>query len=157
MRVREDALLQPSGRTGIYSYIEKEPFAVIIPFDGDRVFMVRQYRHPYRREMWAFPGGRSDAPDLAAMAAAELREETGFAAGRLTDLGAIHPAPGISTQFGHAFLAEALVAGPQMLEPTEEGLSVGAFALGEVEEMIRSGQLREGISLAALLLWRLSN
>jgi 8-oxo-dGTP pyrophosphatase MutT (NUDIX family) len=156
MRVREDALRQPSGLPGIYSYVEKEPFAVIIPFDGERVYMVCQYRHPHRREMWGFPGGRSEAPDLASMAAAELREETGFRAAKLTDLGVIHPAPGISTQFGHVFLAEGLQPGPQMLEATEEGLTVGAFTVSEVEEMIRTERLREGISLAALLIWRLN-
>jgi hypothetical protein len=91
------------------------------------------------------------------MAETELREETGFTAARFTDLGPIFPAPATSNQSGHAFLAEGLQPGPQMLEPTEEGLTFAGFTLVEVDEMIHRGEMRDGVSLAALLLWRLAH
>lgn len=155
MRVREDTLRQPSGAAGRFSYFDKGPFAVVIPFDGERVYLVSQYRYPIGRRIWGLPGGRTETPDLAQMAAQELREETGFIAGRLTDLGPIYSLPGTSNQMGHTFLAEELQPGPQNLETSEEGLSVGAFALVEIEQMIRAGELRDSTSLAALMLWRL--
>jgi 8-oxo-dGTP pyrophosphatase MutT (NUDIX family) len=155
MRVREDRLLQPSGTEGQFSYVERGPFAIVIPFDGKRVYLVSQYRYPIGRRIWGLPGGRSNSPDLATMAAQELREETGFASGRLTDLGHVYTAPGGSNQIGNAFLAEDLHPGPQCLEPSEEGLAVAAFTVSRIESMIRTGELRDSTSLAALTLWRL--
>ncbi|HTE83661.1 MAG TPA: NUDIX hydrolase [Dehalococcoidia bacterium] len=156
MRVREDRLRQPSGASGMFSYIDKGPFAIVIPYDGERVHLVHQYRYPVGCRTWELPGGRGEASDLPSMAALELAEETGFIAGRLTDLGPIYLAPGTTSQLGRAFLAEDLQPGRQSLEATEEGLSVAAFTITQLEQLIQTEQLRDATSLAALMLWRLA-
>ncbi len=72
---------------------------MIIPLDGDLVHLVEQYRYPVRARRWEFPQGtvpdRADA-DPVALAARELREETGLVAGQLRLLGMLDVAPGMS-------------------------------------------------------------
>lgn len=90
MSVREDDVLRPDGSPGIYGVVDKPDYALIIPLDGDRVHLVEQYRYPVAARRWEFPAGtapnRADA-EPAALAAQELREETGLVAGRLQLLG----------------------------------------------------------------------
>jgi 8-oxo-dGTP pyrophosphatase MutT (NUDIX family) len=156
MRVREDRVRRPSGNVGLYGVIEKKPFVIVIPFDGERLYLVNQYRHPIERRLWELPQGIGDGDDLEAMARQELREEAGLRAGRVTDLGRIYVAPGMLTQFGHCYLAEDLRQESQQLEDTEEDLLVGTFSIPQVEAMLRSGEICDAVSLASLNLWRLS-
>lgn len=81
MTVREDAIRRPDGSTGIYGVVESPDIALLIPVDGDRLQLVEQYRHPVADRRWEFPSGTADQRldvDAAALAARELREETGL-------------------------------------------------------------------------------
>jgi len=156
MRVREDRVRRPSGSAGLYGVIEKRPFAIVIPFDGTKLYLVNQYRHPIGRRLWELPQGIGDGEDPEAMAHQELREETGLRAGRMTSLGLVYPAPGMSMQMGHLYLAEDLQQAEQELEDTEEDLLVRQFTLTEVGDMLRSGDICDAVSLASFTLWRMS-
>jgi hypothetical protein len=59
-----------------------------------------------------------------------------------------------SQRFG-VWLATGLTPGEQALEVTEQGLRVERFPVGDVEGMIRSGEIADGATVAALGLWRL--
>lgn len=87
--VREDTVRRPDGSTGIYAVVDSPDIALIIPADGERLHLVEQYRYPVAGRRWEFPSG-SAGPQLdegpAALAARELREETGLLAGRLAPL-----------------------------------------------------------------------
>jgi hypothetical protein len=60
MRIREDRLRQPSGALGVFSYVDKGPFRRGHSLDGERVYLMHQYRM-----VWA--GDRRDATSLAAL------------------------------------------------------------------------------------------
>ncbi|MGH3718899.1 MAG: hypothetical protein ACRDRI_08680 [Pseudonocardiaceae bacterium] len=44
MQLREDVIQRPDGSQGIYSYVEKPDFALIIPVERDGFHLVEQYR-----------------------------------------------------------------------------------------------------------------
>jgi len=48
MRLREDGIRRPDGSAGIYSYVEKPDFALIIPVENGGFHLVEQYRYPVR-------------------------------------------------------------------------------------------------------------
>ncbi|MGW4243842.1 NUDIX domain-containing protein [Nocardia sp. NPDC004722] len=156
--LREDEVRQADGEKSVYAFIEKACFAIVVPWDGERLHLVEQYRYPLRRRCWEFPGGAVAGSefDPIAVARQELREETGLRAGRLTPLGKIAPAPATSTHYGHVVLATELTAGAPEREPSEADMESAWFTRDEVEDMICAGAIVDAQTVAAysLLLLR---
>lgn len=87
-----------------------------------------------------------------ALAARELREETGLSASRLTQLGSLEVAPGTSSQQYWVFLATDLTPGTPQLEPVEQDLTSAWFTRSDVEGMINDGTITDAKSTAAYTL-----
>ncbi|GLZ39146.1 NUDIX hydrolase [Actinokineospora sp. NBRC 105648] len=152
MTVREDAIRRHDGSPGIYGVVDKPDYALVIPLDGERLMLVEQYRYPLGARRWEFPQGT--APDraeldAATLAARELREETGLAAGRMTHIGTLDVAPGMSSQRGNVFLATELVEGPAERELEEQDMRAAWVPRAEFEAMIRDGRVTDAQSIAA--------
>lgn len=158
MRVREDAIRRSDGRAGVYGVIEKTDFVVIAPIEHGVIHLVEQYRYPVQQRCWELPQGSwEDAPgtDPDVLARAELREETGLSAAQMTHAGYLHMAYGYSTQGYHIYLASGLTNGERELDDEETGLISQAFALAEVDQMMRDGTITDATTIAALGLLRL--
>ena len=143
IRVREDEVVRPDGSEGIYGVIDKPDYALIIPLDGERVRLVEQFRYPIGLRRWEFPQGT--APDMAAdmdpceLAVRELREETGLRAGRMTELGLLDVAAGMSSQRGRVFLATELTEGFHEREHEEQDMRSAWFPRATFEAMFSGG------------------
>lgn len=86
LSLKEDRILRADGSEGIYSVIEKADFVVVIPIEKDDIYLVEQYRYPLGRRTTELPQGSWEAsPDAVPeeIARGELKEETGFSAGKL--------------------------------------------------------------------------
>jgi hypothetical protein len=156
-RVREDRIRRADGSDGLYGVVEREDFAVIVPWQDGRLTLVEQYRYPVRQRVWEFPMGmweHAPGTDPAVLAAAELREETGLVAGRMMAVGEIFQGPGYCTQRGHIFLATDLTAGVAEREASEQDMISRSFTLGAFEAMVRDGTVREAMTLSAFGLLR---
>jgi ADP-ribose pyrophosphatase len=90
----------------------EHPGAVVILAldDQERVFCLRQYRHPARMRMLELPAGLLDVAGEAPRATAEreLLEEAGLEASDWVSLGSAYSSPGISSEQIHYFLARGL-------------------------------------------------
>jgi ADP-ribose pyrophosphatase len=86
--------------------------AVILAIDEGNVLLVEQYRVPLGRNCLELPAGLVGddvAGEPAATAAIrELEEETGYRAGRMTDLGRFHSSPGMTSEGFTLLRAEGL-------------------------------------------------
>lgn len=160
MTVREDVLRRPDGSDGIYGVVDKPDFVLVLPLELDGFYIVEQYRYPVGGRFWEFPQGSwteqdPDRPDdAAALARAELREETGLVARSLTWLGRLHVAHGYSSQGCNVFLAEDLTKRSPAREATEADMIRRWVSGAELDEMIAAGDFVDGPSLAALTLLR---
>ena len=152
MVVREDRIRRSDGSDGIFGVIDKPDYALIVPVDGDRLHLVEQFRYPLGLRRWEFPQGtapdRADA-DPVELAGRELREETGLRAGRMTQIGTLDVAPGMSSQRGRVFLATDLSEGMPEREPSEQDMRTAWFTRAELTEMIRRGEVTDAQSVAA--------
>ena len=150
--LREDDIRRADGSPGIYSVVDKQTYALVMPYDRGRFRLVEQFRYPLGARRWEFPQGT--ATDLAdaepsELAARELREETGLRATSFEALGQLDTAPGMTSQRGWVFLATGITEGEADREHEEQDMRSAWFPREDVEEMIRSGVIADAQSIAA--------
>jgi 8-oxo-dGTP pyrophosphatase MutT (NUDIX family) len=158
IRLREDAIRYGDGTAGVYAFIERPRYAIVAAIEDGHVWMVEQWRHPLRRRSWELPMGVApggDATPIEEAARIELREETGVTAARMDYLCEIAPAPALLAQTGALFLATGLTQGPQALEHGEQDLVAARLPLADVISRILSGEIADGVTVAAFGLLRL--
>ena len=164
--LREDDIERPGGLVGSYAVIEKRRAALVIPWDGEYLHLVRQWRYPIAAWSIEFPQGTISGPadattqpehdeDAETVARTELKEELGFGAGALRHLGALTFAPGISNQFCDVWLATDLEVGDAEPEPEEQGLITPyPVTPEEFDEILRDGLIIDAATMAA---WAMLN
>jgi 8-oxo-dGTP pyrophosphatase MutT (NUDIX family) len=155
LRLREDQIEYPDGSRGRYSVIEKDDFALVVPYADGGFWLVQQYRYPVGTREWEFPQGgwpQGRGGSAEQLAAAELGEETGLRAAELVQLGRLYAAYGYSNQSYDVFLATGLTPGSPDRERTEADMVHAWFPEDEVRAMLAGGAFRDAHSVAALAL-----
>jgi ADP-ribose pyrophosphatase len=124
----------------------------VLPIWNDHFVLIRCYRHPLASAFWEAPRGfieRNERPEDAARR--ELAEETGLVCSpkNLLALGAF--APDASTVGARGALFVALDCQGELCIPTDEiGIeSIRAFTIGEMETLVRSGEIEDAATLLA--------
>jgi len=113
---------------------------VIVPIlDRGRFVLIKQFRAATGKVIWEFPAGTLEKgePPLAC-AKREIIEETGFKARRWRKLVSFYPAPGISTELMHVFLASQLVPAETALE-RDEFIERRVVTFARLKAMIMNG------------------
>ncbi len=148
-----DEVEEPGGVRTTREVVRHRGSAAVVALDADgRVTLVRQYRYPVDEALWELPAGRLDpGEEPAAAAQRELQEEIGCRALRLEKLAFFYTTPGYCDEAMHVFRATGLVHAP-IPGDEDERIEARAFTLDEAAAMIRSGEIREGKTLVALLL-----
>ncbi len=159
MRVREDKIVRQDGSKGIYSFVEKKDFVLIVPILNDKMVLVEQYRYPVGGRYWEFPQGSWEERPISPeeLARAELEEETGYLAGQMEYIGHLFVAYGLADQGYNIFMARDLVFTRKRLDPEEVGLISKEFDISEVEELILSGVIKDASTVAVFGLLRMKN
>ncbi len=156
MTVREDEVERNNGQRGIYGVVEKYDSAIILPLDGDSIYLVEQFRYPIGRRSLELPQGSLEANGLdpETIARQELLQETGIVAATMELLGSFIVAIGYSNQRQYAFLATGLTPGQGCPDREEHDLVLHRISLTEFQEKIRSNVIDDAQTLAAWALYR---
>ena len=157
LRLREDEILRSNGMKGIYGVVDKDDCAIILPIQGDTIYLIEQFRYTVQERCLELPQGGWETPgvDPEELARGELREETGLIAANMTCLGAVWIAYGFVHQKEHVYLATGLSAASADPDPEEHDLVLRATSIAQFEEMILDGTIRDGCTLAAWGLYKL--
>ncbi len=157
MRLREDRIERSNGMEGVYSVVDKDDCAVIIPIEGDSVYLVEQFRYTVQRRCMEFPQGGWETPDVdpEELALGELREETGLVAAKVVRLGMNWVAYGFAGQKQHIYLAMELRQGSGDPDEEEHDLEVKRVKIEEFEQMLLDGTIEDMCTVAAWGLYRL--
>jgi ADP-ribose pyrophosphatase len=157
MRVREDEILRANGEKGIYGVVEKHDAAIILPIDGDQIWLVEQFRYTTQERALELPQGgwEMEIENPEELARGELREEIGMDAANMTRLGMLWIAYGFTRQKQYVYLATGLT--PTQAEPDaeEHDLAVRSVPLAEFERMMLEGVIRDNCTLSAWGLYQL--
>jgi ADP-ribose pyrophosphatase len=127
---------------------------VIIPvLEDGKVLLIRNRRYALNQVLIELPAGTLEkGEDPINCAGRELLEETGYLARRLKAIAAFYTSPGILTEKMYTFLAYDLQKRQQELDLGED-IQLLPTPLDEAIEMIRSGQIQDGKTIAALMMY----
>ena len=139
--------------------LEHPGASIVLAVDDDeRVFCLRQYRHPAQRRFVELPAGLCDGAaeeDPLEVARRELREEAGLEAGEWTHLTSTYSSPGISAEVMHFYLARGLSAadrGDFVLEHEEADMETMWVPFADLHAAVVSREVGDGPVVLAVLL-----
>ena len=151
--VRQDEILLPDGRPGVYNVVQKEAAVWILPVTTEKqVVLIRSYRYTVDDWCWEIPAGSLKAGQEPVEAArAELAEEVGGQAQQLEYLGQSYMANGICDEVGHFFLATGVALGETAHEAAEV-IKVHLKPICKVLQMVRANEIHDAPSALVILL-----
>ncbi|MGA8576589.1 MAG: NUDIX hydrolase [Candidatus Cybelea sp.] len=150
--VRVDEVAYADGTTHRLDVVEHgASLAIVATPSPTEVVLVRQYRHPAAATLWEVPAGSAeDGESPADGARRELREETGYLAGRIRQIGSVWTTPGFCSELMHFFHADELVAGEPAFDD-DERIEVATFTLPAAWRLLADGTADAKTALA--LFW----
>jgi ADP-ribose pyrophosphatase len=132
--------------------IEHPGAAVMLPFDGERIWLVRQPREVVGEQgLLELPAGKLNGAEPLETAQRELREEIGKAASGWKFLTSFYASPGFTDEEIYAYLVTGLTDDPLEAEENER-IEVVTEPLDRLDEVIRS--CKDSKSLVTLLWFR---
>ncbi|MBI5631711.1 MAG: NUDIX hydrolase [Elusimicrobia bacterium] len=147
-----DRVRLPDGRSATREYLDHPGAVGVVPFlDAKTVVLVRQYRHPVGEITLELPAGKLDRGEKAlACVRRELREETGYSAGKIRFLLDYWPTPAFASERLHLFVAEGLV--PGVHEPDcDEFIETEVLPFKRALGLVRSGKILDSKTVIGLL------
>jgi 8-oxo-dGTP pyrophosphatase MutT (NUDIX family) len=151
IRVREDQVICPGGKPGIYGVVESKAAAGVVAVDGEYLYLVGQYRYPTQKYSWEIIEGGADHGESPLEAAQrELKEEAGLTACHWEQLGPeVHLSNCFTTERGYLFIAWGLELGASAPDETES-LEVRRVHRAEARAMLESGFIVDCLSIVGL-------
>jgi ADP-ribose pyrophosphatase len=153
LHVVRDTVGLPDGSLATREFILHPGAVAVVPLlDDGRVVMVRQFRHPVAQVLLEIPAGKRDPQEpVLRCAQRELREETGYTAGRWARAGVFQNAAAYSTEGMEIWFATDLRPGPMALD-VGEFVEVVEQPLDDLLDLVHSGRLTD-MKTALALLW----
>ena len=155
VELRVDRIELPDGRPARREVIAHPGGVAILPYHDDgAVTVVRQFRYPFGRVVTELPAGKLErGEDHRACARRELEEETGFkveSPEKLEYLMSLTTTVAFCDEAIDIFVAHNLIPSHQHLDE-DEVINVVPCTLEELEEMIYTGKITDGKTIAAIM------
>jgi len=153
VRLTIEEVTLPNGHVTLLEIVRHPSASAIAALDEHgAITLLRQYRHAVGGYLWEVPAGKLDPGESPALCAArELAEEAGLVATRMEPVGSIVTCPGFCDEVIHLFVATELRKVPTALEANEVIDTVRSVPLAQAMEMVRSGEIRDAKTIAALV------
>lgn len=124
----------------------------VIPVtDDNEIYLVKQFRYPFKEITVEIPAGKLDAgEDHSECGRRELLEETGLTCSEYVYLGKLYPVPAYDTEVIHIYMARGLSLSSQSLDDGEF-LDVDKVHLSKAVQMVMDGEILDAKTQIAVL------
>lgn len=148
--IEETRTTHPEVRGERVHHVVRHPGgSAVVALDGQDVLFVQQYRPAVDDVLLELPAGRSEPGETPVETAArELREETGYTAGRITFLFDFFNAPCFCDGVTHLFLATHLSRPEGDCEPE---MRVRRLPLSDLPAWLSDGRITDAKTVIGLL------
>lgn len=150
--VREDAVVLPNGKDGIYGVMEsKNSVMIAVLNDKNELYLIDSYSYPCKSWNWELPGGGGDGEDAIVASRRELMEETGIVAETWELLGKTRVCNGLMTERQATYLARDLIMTDQKDKEDSAIIRAGKFySLEMIHQMIADGVINDNQTLTGI-------
>jgi ADP-ribose pyrophosphatase len=150
--VRVDEVERADGHRTTRELVEHPGAVAILAWDGERVAMVRQWRHATGRALLEIPAGTLEPGESPAQTARrELAEEVGVSAATWETGPRFFTAPGFCDELMHVYLATDLgAAGGEAAADADEDLEPSWLSLDDALAACDDGSIEDAKTIAAL-------
>jgi ADP-ribose pyrophosphatase len=160
IKLHEDKVRIPSGKTMLYSWYESADVVVVVPFlDDSTLVMIKQYRYPLHKTLLEFPAGHIENKENPKYTAVrELTEETGYHSKEIEYIYAYHPSVSKTRQVVYIFKAKELTTGEEekgvgsLRHESTEDIKVEKVKVKELAQMITNKKIENAGTLIAYLI-----
>jgi len=153
IKVREDKVLRPDGKLGLYGVVITPPSVIIVAVnETNQFYLLKQFRYPTERYSWEVPAGSTDNEEPLLAAQRELAEETNMKAETWTKLAVIQTNNGVCSELANIFLAQELTPTNQHNSKVlEEGIEEFKYvSFKEIITMVNTAELTDSRSITAI-------
>jgi len=140
----------PDGRKGYFEEIRHPGAALVVPFLGNKIVFIQQYRAVIDEYLWEVPAGTLNPGETPlACAKREVSEETGYRIKKIKRLGAIHTTPGFCNEIIHIFRADCGKKGAHKRD-TDEFIKIFLLPKNKIRKLFKTGRIHDSKTIAAL-------
>jgi 8-oxo-dGTP pyrophosphatase MutT (NUDIX family) len=153
MKVREDSVVRPGGKDGIFGVVDMQDGVTVIALDQEGyVYLTHEYAYALgRHSLECVSGGIDEGESVLEAAQRELQEEVGGVSATWINLGVIEPFTSVIKSANYVYLAKDITI--QHTQNTDEGevIEVIRMPFAEVYDRVVSGEIVHGASVVAIL------
>ena len=148
--VRVDEVERSDGHRTTREIVEHPGAVAMLAWDGDRLALVRQWRHATGQVLLEIPAGTLEPGEQPAETARrELAEEVGLAAATWVEGPRFYTAPGFCTELMHLYLATGLAEASADAD-ADELLEPSWLALPDALASIDDGRIIDAKSIVGI-------
>ena len=152
IKVREDKVIRPDGKSGIFGVVEMVPGVSILPLDNHGyVYLVKEYHYAVEQNGIEVVSGAIDKNESALHAAKrELEEELGIEAKEWIDMGVVNPFTTAIKSPAKLFLAREI----KLLKASPEGtetIHIVKIKFEDAVKMVMKSGITHGQSCVLIL------
>jgi len=150
--VREDSVIRPDGKPGIFGVVTMLPGSSVIPVDKKgNVYLTKEYHYGVGRvTVEAISGGIEKGESKLRTAKRELKEEAGLTAKKWTYLGVVDPFTTVVQSPNYMYLAQELSQGKTEQEGTEN-IHIIKVPFKKALQWVEEGKITHSATCVAIL------
>lgn len=152
LEVREDQIIRPDGKDGIFGVVNMKAGVSVLPFDDEGyVYLTDEFHYAIEQDsVETISGAIDDGEKPLEAAKRELEEELGIKAEEWIELGMINPFTTVITSPAYLFLAKKITFGKPHQEGTENVKEV-KVKFEEAVKLVMESKITHGPSCVLIL------